>query len=54
MAELIKFAEKKHINRIKIGDDISNLFKGELNPVASKAQRRVPIPEGFFFFKYFN
>lgn len=46
MVELIKFVQKEHFNRNKIGEDISNLFKGELNPVALKAQRRVPIPEG--------
>lgn len=29
-----------------IASELFNLFSGELNPVAPKAQRKVPIPEG--------
>lgn len=55
MVELIKFVEKEHAKRVKIGEDIANLYKGELNPVASKAQRRVPIPEGLvIILKFFK
>ena len=28
-------------------DELSSLFDGILNPVASKAQRKVPIPNGY-------
>jgi len=28
-------------------EEVSSLFRGELNPVAAKAQKKVQIPEGF-------
>ena len=28
-------------------EEVSSLFRGELNPVATKAQKKVQIPEGF-------
>lgn len=30
----------------KVGDVLAELFSGDLNPVAPKAQRKVPVPEG--------
>lgn len=30
----------------RIAPDLLALFNGEMNPVAPKAQRKVPIPEG--------
>ncbi len=44
---LIREIEQVHMNRTKIGVDLSRLFDGELNPVAPKAQRKVPVPSGF-------
>ena len=29
-----------------LASELSTLFVGELNPVAPKAQKKVPIPEG--------
>lgn len=44
---LLKFAIEKHAERVKIGAMLAKCFEGELNPVAAKAQRKVPIPERF-------
>lgn len=30
----------------KLAAEVKSLFAGELNPVAPKAQKKVPIPEG--------
>uniref|UniRef100_A0A915E3E6 AP-3 complex subunit delta n=1 Tax=Ditylenchus dipsaci TaxID=166011 RepID=A0A915E3E6_9BILA len=46
LVELVKFVETQHASRIKMGEEIARLFEGELNPVAAKAQKRVPVPEG--------
>ena len=32
--------------------ELMQLFNGELNPVAPKAQRKVPVPEGYEFFPF--
>lgn len=29
-----------------LASELLNLFNGELNPVAPKAQKKVPVPEG--------
>lgn len=29
-----------------VADEVENLYAGELNPVAPKAQKKVPVPEG--------
>lgn len=29
-----------------VADELTNLFAGELNPVAPKAQKKVPVPAG--------
>lgn len=31
----------------RIASDLLLLFNGEINPVAPKAQKKVPIPEGY-------
>ncbi|KAF8360670.1 apd-3 [Pristionchus pacificus] len=46
LSALIKIVESVHQKREKIGEELSILFEGELNPVAPKAQRKVPVPEG--------
>jgi AP-3 complex subunit delta-1 len=46
LVELIKMIEQKHASHEKMGEAFAALFDGELNPVASKAQKRVPVPEG--------
>lgn len=33
-----------------ISSELKLLFSGELNPVAPKAQKKVPIPEGLVLF----
>ena len=30
-----------------VADELTNLFAGDLNPVASKAQKKVPVPTGY-------
>jgi hypothetical protein len=34
------------MERTKIASTLVNCFDGELNPVAAKAQKKVPIPKG--------
>lgn len=34
----------------KVADELAELFTGDLNPVAPKAQKKVPIPEGYVSF----
>uniref|UniRef100_A0A158Q7G9 Adaptin_N domain-containing protein n=1 Tax=Elaeophora elaphi TaxID=1147741 RepID=A0A158Q7G9_9BILA len=43
---VLKIIERFHSNHEKIGEDFAKLFEGELNPVAAKAQKKVPVPEG--------
>lgn len=44
---MLKIIERFHSNHEKVGEDFAKLFEGELNPVAAKAQKKVPLPEGF-------
>lgn len=44
--------EKEHNKKEKIGQELLLLFDGELNPVAAKAQRKVPIPDGYIFYNF--
>ena len=32
---------------VDCSEEVSSLFRGELNPVASKAQKKVQVPEGY-------
>lgn len=52
---VLKIIERFHSNHEKVGEEFARLFEGELNPVAAKAQKKVPIPEGFVsgFFNFF-
>uniref|UniRef100_A0A915N6C3 AP-3 complex subunit delta domain-containing protein n=1 Tax=Meloidogyne javanica TaxID=6303 RepID=A0A915N6C3_MELJA len=51
---LLKYASTKHAERIKIGASLARCFEDELNPVAPKAQRRVPLPEGLNLDEWIN
>ncbi|XP_074643854.1 AP-3 complex subunit delta-1-like isoform X2 [Tubulanus polymorphus] len=44
--QLMKYIMKLHEKGVKLSQELSSLFSGELNPVAPKAQRKVPVPEG--------
>ncbi|XP_071119601.1 AP-3 complex subunit delta-1-like isoform X1 [Haliotis cracherodii] len=52
--QLVKYVGKLLDKGAKIGDDIELLYAGELNPVAPKAQRKVPVPEGLDLDKWIN
>ena len=43
--QLLKYVQKIHDKNGKAASELSELFHGELNPVAPKAQRKVPVPE---------
>lgn len=43
---IVKFVIDKHVHHVKVGEVLSKHFEGELNPVATKAQKKVPVPEG--------
>lgn len=39
--------DRKGIDKSQtLASELLNLFSGELNPVAPKAQKKVPVPEG--------
>ncbi|KAK7490361.1 hypothetical protein BaRGS_00018340 [Batillaria attramentaria] len=46
MLGLVKYVIKLREKGVMVGDELSALYAGELNPVAAKAQRKVPVPEG--------
>jgi AP-3 complex subunit delta-1 len=46
LRQLIIHAEQLHAQRETCGSALLALYEGELNPVAPKAQRKVPVPEG--------
>ncbi|KRZ08205.1 AP-3 complex subunit delta-1, partial [Trichinella zimbabwensis] len=46
LVELVREIEEMHKRNELVSDDLKELFNGDLNPVAPKAQRKVPIPEG--------
>lgn len=45
--QLVKYILKLHGKGVKVADEVVALFAGELNPVAVKAQKKVPVPEGY-------
>uniref|UniRef100_A0A0N5ATS8 AP-3 complex subunit delta n=1 Tax=Syphacia muris TaxID=451379 RepID=A0A0N5ATS8_9BILA len=51
---ILRILEQYHAKREVIGEDFSKLFEGELNPVAPKAQRKVPVPEGLDLDKWIH
>ena len=46
MLQLMKYVQKLQDKGISVAQEVAALFAGELNPVAPKAQRKVPVPEG--------
>lgn len=42
----MKYIVKLQSKGAAIGDELMALFEGDLNPVAAKAQKKVPVPEG--------
>lgn len=43
---LVKHVQKLQARMPVAEEEVSALFAGELNPVAPKAQKEVPVPEG--------
>ena len=46
MLQLVKYVIKLMDKGLPVADDVCTLFAGDLNPVAPKAQRKVPVPDG--------
>lgn len=46
IVHIVTYVQKCHKNGDKVGVDLALLMQGELNPVAPKAQKKVPLPEG--------
>ncbi|XP_051550197.1 AP-3 complex subunit delta-1-like isoform X5 [Myxocyprinus asiaticus] len=44
--QLVKYIQKLQQKNVDVAEEVTALFAGELNPVAPKAQKKVPIPEG--------
>uniref|UniRef100_A0A8C5TTE2 AP-3 complex subunit delta-1 n=1 Tax=Malurus cyaneus samueli TaxID=2593467 RepID=A0A8C5TTE2_9PASS len=44
--QLIKYVQKLQVKEVPVAEEVIALFAGELNPVAPKAQKKVPVPEG--------
>ncbi|KAI6051360.1 AP3D1 [Marmota monax] len=44
--QLVKHVQKLQAKGVPVAGELSALFAGELNPVAPKAQKKVPVPEG--------
>lgn len=47
--QLVKYIQKLQQKNVEVAEEVTALFAGELNPVAPKAQKKVPIPEGWAF-----
>lgn len=45
--QLLKFVLKLLEKDTPVADEVQAIFAGELNPVAPKAQKKVPVPEGY-------
>jgi len=43
----VKYVQKLQLKDVEVAEEVNALFAGELNPVAPKAQKKVPIPEGW-------
>ncbi|CAB4009769.1 AP-3 complex subunit delta-1, partial [Paramuricea clavata] len=52
--QLIKYVLKLQAKGVQCSAEVSLLFTGELNPVATKAQKKVPVPEGLDLDKWIN
>ncbi|XP_048107635.1 AP-3 complex subunit delta-1 isoform X4 [Alosa alosa] len=44
--QLVKYIQKLQQKEVEVAEEVTALFAGELNPVAPKAQKKVPIPDG--------
>ncbi|KAM6962726.1 AP-3 complex subunit delta-1 [Aplochiton taeniatus] len=44
--QLVKYIQKLQLKDVEVAEEVTALFAGELNPVAPKAQKKVPVPEG--------
>ena len=42
----MKYIVKLQSKGTAVGDELLVLFAGDLNPVAPKAQKKVPVPKG--------
>jgi hypothetical protein len=49
-----RYTNKKREQNVNLDAEIVELFNGELNPVASKAQRKVPVPDDLDLDKWIN
>ncbi|XP_071954379.1 AP-3 complex subunit delta-1-like isoform X2 [Antedon mediterranea] len=52
--QLLKYVKKIQEKEVSVGDELAALFVDELNPVAPKAQKKVPVPEGLDLDKWIN
>nr|XP_054763975.1 AP-3 complex subunit delta-1-like isoform X6 [Lytechinus pictus] len=52
--QLLKYVNKLLEKDECVATDLADLFVGELNPVAPKAQKKVPVPEGLDLDKWIN
>ena len=43
---LLKYVQKLLDKQASVAEEVTALFAGDLNPVAPKAQKKVPVPEG--------
>ncbi|KAF0299784.1 AP-3 complex subunit delta-1 [Amphibalanus amphitrite] len=52
--QLMKTIQKLQSRGERLGAELQQLFSGELNPVAPKAQKKVPVPEGLNLDEWIN
>ncbi|XP_068728186.1 AP-3 complex subunit delta-1-like [Montipora capricornis] len=52
--QLIKYVIKLQGKGVDCSEEVTSLFRGELNPVAAKAQKKVQVPEGLDLDKWIN
>ncbi|VDI68190.1 AP-3 complex subunit delta [Mytilus galloprovincialis] len=52
--QLVKYVVKLMDKDTKVGEEVVALFSGALNPVAERAQKKVPVPEGLDLDKWIN
>lgn len=54
-SQLMRYmVEAERSNDRTLGEEVASLFRDELNPVAPKAQRKVPLPEGLNLDEWIN
>jgi len=46
MQQMIVYVLRLRDKGVRVADELNELFAGELNPVAVKAQSKVPLPDG--------